>query len=132
MILFKKVCNINIPMAALLSTVKKICSINNSISITRLSRPTRPMSYRSRLKLYLARVSCWFFNSGYKPEPSSSHIPIKEPPLLYHDDINYKTGVLISQSSNLLDNRSMIVGSLDSGKYIFEPGCWNTEPSKAK
>ena len=123
MILFKKVYNINLPIAALLSTIKRIYSINNSISITRLLGPTRPIrpSYRSRLKLYLACVSYWFFNLGYELELNSSHIPIKEPPPLYYNNINYKTRVSISQSSNLLDNRSIIFRLLDSGKYIFKP-----------
>lgn len=98
MILFKKGCNINLPMAALLSTIKRIYSINDFISIIRLLRPTCPirLSYRSCLKLYLARVSYWFFNLGYKLELSSSYIPIKEPSLLYYNNINYKTRVSIS------------------------------------
>ena len=123
MILFKKVYNINLPIAALLSTVKRIYNINDSISITRLLRPIRPikLSYYSCLKLYLAYVSHWFFNLGYKLELSGSHILIKEPLPLYYNNINYKTRVLISQSLNLLDNRSIIFRLLDSGKYIFKP-----------
>ena len=133
-ILFKKVYNINLPIAAFLSTVKRIYSINNSISITRLLRPTRPITlfYYSYLKLYLARVSYQFFNLGYKLELSGSYIPIKEPLLLYYNNINYKTRVLISQSLNLLDNKSIIFRLLDSGKYIFKPSCQNTELLKAK
>ena len=133
-LLFKKVCNINLPIAALLSTIKRIYSINNSISITRLLRPTRPIkpSYRSCLKLYLAYISHQFFNLGYELELSGSYIPIEEPPPLYYNNINYKTRVLISQSLNLLDNKSIIFRLLDSGKYIFKPSCQNTELLKAK
>ena len=124
-ILFKKVYNINLPIAALLSTIKRIYSINDSISIIRLVRPIHPIrpSYHSYLKLYLARVSYQFFNLGYKLELSSSYILIKEPLLLYYNNINYKTRVLISQSLNLLDNRSIIFRLLDSRKYIFKPSC---------